>query len=120
MNQLVHLIFVPAILVTSFVFANYADFSGWIPLSGVITPYVGALGLDLFAALFYMAAYIYYCPNAVGVSAAGLVLLGLWSAQAFVQEYGAGAWIPALGLHILSWILQVHVGHTVSTPSSPS
>jgi 2-hydroxy fatty acid dioxygenase len=122
MNQLVHVIFVPAILLTSFVFANYADLTHLLPssLAGFVTPYVGTLSLDLIAALYYMGTYVYLCPNAVGIGAAILVLLGLVSAQAFVAEYGAGAWLPALVLHVISWILQVHVGHNIYEKRAPA
>ena len=116
------MIFVPAILLTAFVFASYLDLGAFLPaaVTSRVTPYVGTLGLDLVAALYYAGYYLYLSPNAIGASAAGLVILGLLASQAFVAAVGTLAWAPCLVLHIIAWIAQVHWGHGIYEKRAPA
>ena len=122
MNQLIHMIFVPAILLTAFIFGSYLDLGAFLPsvLTSRVTPVIGTISLDLVAAIGYAAYYAYLSPNVVGISAAALVLLGFLAAQAFVSAVGSVAWVPALVLHLISWVLQVHLGHTVYEKRAPA
>lgn len=121
-NQLIHVIFVPAILLTAFVFASYLDLGAFLPaaVTSRVTPYIGTLGLDLVAALYYAGYYLYLSPNSIGASAAGLVMLGLLASQAFVAAVGSIAWAPCLVLHIIAWIAQVHWGHGIYEKRAPA
>ena len=119
MNQLVHIIFVPTIVLTALVFFSYLKLESIFPAvaSSSFAPYLSA---DVPVALGYAGYYIYLCPNAVGFSGAFLVMTALLASQAYVSAVGSIAWVPAIALHILSWILQVHVGHTIYEKRAPA
>ena len=83
-------------------------------------PVAGLIRLDLIAALFYAARYLYFSPNAVGLSAALLVLLLLKLSREYVLAVGPGAWLPALALHLIGWFAQVAIGHAIYEKRAPA
>ena len=104
----------PLILATSFVFAaNVA-----LPL-GAKLPLLGEPTLATAAAAAYALFYLYLDPGAVGASAAALVWALYAGQAAAAAAYGAGAWKPALALHVLSWVAQFY-GHGVHEGRAPA
>lgn len=110
---------VPAILATAFVFTSYCDLTPYAPR--VVAEAVGGrVSLDMIAACFYALRYVYFSPNAVGLSAGALVLALFRASQLFIQAYGPGAWAPSLALHLVGWAAQVFVGHAIFEQRAPA
>lgn len=44
----------------------------------------------------------------------------MWGTAEAFQQHVPKAWAWALGLHLLSWVVQVHFGHTVAEKRRPA
>ena len=110
---------VPAILATAFVFTSYCDLTPLFP-GGVVAAAGGRISLDMLAACFYALRYVYFSPNAVGLSAGALVLALFKASQMFVEAYGPQAWVPSLVLHLVGWAAQIFVGHAMYERRAPA
>lgn len=108
-NQLIHIVCVPAILTTAFVFLHQAPLP--VALPPIANAVLSALSLPapsaaLPAALGYAGYYLYLSPSLLGVSAAALTIGALGGAGAWTTALGARAVPIALGVHIVSWVAQ--------------
>ena len=121
-NQVIHIICVPLILITALVFLSYADMSGVVP-DAVAKAVARGTGEPLNAALVvaaaYMLYYLYLTPSALGCIALGMVGLCFTTAVYAKGHLGAAAWQPALAVHVVAWIAQFY-GHGVHEGRSPA
>ena len=67
----------------------------------------------------YSLYYILLEPFA-GLSWAACTALPMWVAANWVQQHLLSGWGWALGLHLLSWVVQVHFGHNVAEKRKPA
>jgi len=124
-NQAIHFFFVPLIHWTITVWLAYAplptaydlpahiDFlPEWLSSAAVIN--WGLLVLVLYA-LYYTAL-----EPAAGLSWGVLLGAPMWLTATAFQQHVPHAWAWALGLHILSWFLQVEVGHIMIEHRKPA
>lgn len=108
LNQWVHIVCVPLILLTALVFFKHISIAHYVPpaaaaaLSKASIPLDGSLPL----ALAYAAYYLYLTPSSLGLAAAGMVG-GLWYAATLA---GASSWRAALVAHVFGWLAQF-AGH---------
>lgn len=126
-NQLIHFIFVPAIVWSAGV---------WLASSGPLVQPPQALsaaaaalpawlssGVQLNAVFFAMVAYsLYYLllEPAAGLSWSLCVGLPLWVTASAFQQHVAKAGLWALGVHVFSWYMQIHPGHAVLEGRKPA
>jgi 2-hydroxy fatty acid dioxygenase len=125
-NQWIHIVCVPLILLTALVFFSYIDLASALSpsahaalagaLKGTRIPLDGALPL----AVAYAAYYLYLTPSPLGVAAAAMVGGLFAGAHAWVRHFGApAAWQPAVALHVVCWIAQFY-GHGVHERRAPA
>lgn len=128
LNQAIHFVFVPAILWTVAVWLAYTpalfDYD-WVAHVGHLLPACcAALTKYLvfngsFVLLAAYAAYYVLLEPFAGLSWAALVAAPMWGlANAARAEPHAWAW--AAGLHVLSWVVQVFLGHMVAEGRRPA
>lgn len=118
-NQAVHIIFVPLIVLTFFTLLCQVPLgvaAPW-PESGLLGPLSGAtvlLGV-------FVSFYLYLAPSALGVSAsAGMVGLYLAGVALYSSAALGGRNIYiAIGLNVLSWVAQIYA-HQVHERRSPA
>lgn len=67
----------------------------------------------------YSLYYIVLDPT-VGLLYFPLLTILYLSSQLFYTVYGSQAWVYALALHILSWYMQIHVGHLIIEGRKPA
>lgn len=145
-NQAIHFIFVPLILWTVAVWLAYTpplfpelslripsccaeyDFVRLLrciktnlkPISNISFCRYVVFNASFFLLALYSAYYV-TLEACAGLSWTILVALPLWiTSEAFQQHCPTHAWISALGLHILSWIMQVYFGHAVAEKRKPA
>ncbi|KAJ3027421.1 UNVERIFIED_CONTAM: hypothetical protein HDU68_003878 [Siphonaria sp. JEL0065] len=112
-NQLVHTLFVPALLWSAFAIASCLApaFAPW-PLDEFGIP----LNLTFIVASAYAIYYIVLHPI-IGGTGSLLVLGNLVAADLFarhgLQVLGVDPLIAAVAVHVLSWAIQVVVGHQI-------
>lgn len=70
-------------------------------------------------AIAYAAFYFYIAPGPLGIASAAFVYFIFAGATAFAAKWGAGAWQPALAVHVVCWILQF-IGHGVYEGRAPA
>lgn len=126
-NQLIHFIFVPAIVWSLAVGLAYTG-----PLLSVpshVLPLLASLptwlsgSVQLNAAFLVAAAYsLYYLrlEPAAGLSWSACVGLPLWLSATLFQQQVAQAWKWALLVHVLSWYMQIHPGHAILEKRKPA
>lgn len=127
-NQAIHFVFVPAILWTVAIWLAYT------PAFVSVNPDWAAPVLPACCAqysrylvpngsLLLLATYcLYYLtlePFA-GLTWAALVALPMWGTANAARALVGSAWGWALGLHVLSWVMQVHWGHVVAERRKPA
>lgn len=123
-NQIIHIVCVPLILITAFVFLVEGSFEKYLP-SAAQGKLMNSIGLDFTAAvpiaLAYALYYLYLSPTWLGGSAAVWVILGLYLAQYWiiVGDSAHVGWILALVIHVICWIAQFY-GHGVHEHRSPA
>lgn len=109
-NQLIHVTCVPLILATGVIFLLNTSLP---PVAGV------ALSGAEVGVAAYILWYLYICPGPLGAAGAAFIYAiyrgALWSREA----YGAGAWQPALAVHVVAWVLQF-IGHGVFEGRAPA
>ncbi|KAK9830485.1 hypothetical protein WJX72_011978 [[Myrmecia] bisecta] len=124
-NQVIHIFFVPAIVWSAAV---------WMAYTGPLVPYdlrlyLGALPEQLarYAVLnlaaFCLAAYtLYYLTLEFFAGLTWGIFLGvpIWLSATAFRQLVPCAWAWALGVHVLSWIAQVWVGHIVCEKRKPA
>ena len=122
-NQLIHIVCVPLILLTAFVLLSDVNLSALLPEAAVKVTYQATGGppsLAMLVALAYMAFYMYLTPSALGVISLGMVGMLLSSAIQARQTLGVDtAWKAALGVHVAAWLAQFY-GHGVHEGRSPA
>lgn len=131
-NQLIHFIFVPAIVWSAGV---------WLAASGPLLPVplgvraAAAVSLPAWlstwlnqavqfnAAFFAVLAYsLYYLSlePVAGLSWSALVGLPLWLTASAFQAQVAKAGLWALGVHVFGWYMQIHPGHAILEGRKPA
>ncbi|GFR52994.1 hypothetical protein Agub_g15685 [Astrephomene gubernaculifera] len=136
LNQLIHFFCVPAILWSLFVWLAAlgpllpasASLPTWLqPLPAWLPPAWSAALQPTNPAFLLAAAYsAFYLALDLLAGASWAVLLGLplaWSATVFSAGGGVAGvapWGVALGVHLLSWYLQIHPGHAVLERRKPA
>ena len=117
-NQLIHFVFVPAILWSVAVWLAYTpllltccDLASALPAA--LAAFTQYLRLNGSAVLLggYSLYYLLLEPVA-GLSWATLVALPLWAGANFFRAAVPQAWAWAVGVHVLGWFMQVGVGWT--------
>ena len=88
------------------------------PLVDALSNYLIFNGAFVFLAL-YSLYYVLLEPFA-GATWAVAMAVPLWATAEAFRDAVPTAWAWALGLHILSWVLQVHFGHTVAEKRRPA
>mmetsp|Transcript_10611 Transcript_10611/g.17366 ORF Transcript_10611/g.17366 Transcript_10611/m.17366 type:complete len:201 (+) Transcript_10611:68-670(+) len=118
-NQIIHIFCVPIILWTILVWLAYIPIVPNSVLTDALLRKLLAVNGGLLLALFYTIYYVILDPLA-GVTF-GIFVHGLWvAANLFLLEEGpSSAWKMALGMHMISWILQF-IGHGVFEKRSPA
>lgn len=125
-NQWIHVVCVPLILMTAMVFFSYIDLASALSpgahaalagaLKGTRIPLDGALPL----AAAYAAYYLYLTPSPLGLTAAAVVGGLFAGAHAWKGHFGAAAAVqPAVALHVVCWIAQFY-GHGVHERRAPA
>lgn len=77
------------------------------------------LNLGFFAFLFYSTYYLtleFFAALTFDI----LLFFMYLGANVFRQAYGDDAWKIALGLHVLSWYMQIHPGHMILEGRKPA
>lgn len=121
MNQWIHIVCVPLLVLTGLVLLARADISASLP-PALVARVSAATGrpvdAGLPAALVYMAFYLYLTPSLLGLAAAALMA----GAYVLAGQYGALtglSWQHAAGAHVVCWLLQFY-GHGVHEGRSPA
>lgn len=120
-NKLVHYLCIPSLAWTVFILCNYIPFS--------LDPIQTKLHLTIFdncsltlrpSIILLILYHIYYLYLHVGVGFISLIFYSilLYSSNIFYCQIDY-AWIWAIGIHILSWILQI-VGHRICEGNQPA
>jgi uncharacterized membrane protein YGL010W len=108
---------------TAFVFLAGVDLSPYVPAkqaAAAIEGVAGPLNAAVPAAFLYVFYYLYLAPSGLGVVAASMIMLLLWTAQGWVADAGYDtAWKVALAIHIAGWIAQFY-GHGKHEGRSPA
>ncbi|KAK2758711.1 hypothetical protein FQN54_003401 [Arachnomyces sp. PD_36] len=115
-NVAIHIVCVPILLVTGILFATNTP--AFIPLPDVFEANGFPLNVGTIAGLLYTILYILMEP-AAGAMLAPLLLAGTAYANHLTSTYGATANYWALGIHIVSWLLQF-VGHGMFEGRAPA
>ncbi|EGP92013.1 unnamed protein product [Zymoseptoria tritici ST99CH_1E4] len=114
-NVGIHIIFVPVLLLTGFLFATNTPA---IPLPDwAEIPYL-PLNLGTLACVMYSSLYILMEPVA-GAMLAPLLLAGTAYANHLTSTYGMTANYAAIAVHVASWIFQF-VGHLAFEGRAPA
>lgn len=120
-NQWIHIVCVPLILMSAFVMLGYVDLSPYLPaaFAKAFTGYVGTpLSASLLIASFYAAYYLYLQPGWLGASASVMVFVLLLLAVAWRDTFGESM-AAAVALHVVGWIAQFY-GHGVHEGRAPA
>lgn len=144
MNQLIHFIFVPLIWWSSVVFVCY---SGPLVAGDVFAPFTSKLNTfaataattvpiadDVaayitrnlvfnggFVVFVLYASYYLYLGDYFAAATYNVMLFAMYlHANSFIVDFGEMAWKYALGIHILSWIMQVAIGHVIFEGRKPA
>ncbi|KAG2445739.1 hypothetical protein HXX76_000345 [Chlamydomonas incerta] len=137
-NQLIHFVFVPAILWSILVWLSYIGplgallgAAGGEPLArlglgglAARLPAAAAAALQPTSPAFLVAALYggFYIALDVVAGASWFLCVGLPLAWSAVWFAGAvpNAWQWALGVHVFSWYMQIHPGHAVCEKRKPA
>lgn len=128
-NQAIHFIFVPLLLWTVAVWLAYTpaffDFDIAAHLAFLPPPLVACLSKFMifdgaFVLLALYSLYYLLLEPFAGATWAIAMAVPLWATAEAFQHAFPNAWAWALGLHILSWVVQVHFGHTVAEKRRPA
>lgn len=121
-NQVIHIICVPAIFTTALVFLSYWNLEKSLPtgVAEAILPYTGSVPLaPLLVTTLYALYYLYLTPFSLGFLASSICFAELFLCIKFIAYFGAAAWKPALVIHVLGWIAQFY-GHGVHEKRAPA
>jgi uncharacterized membrane protein YGL010W len=115
-NQLIHVIFVPLILWSVVIWTAYTPIIPPFPpnLSYLLPSLLISNHLAFNASFFLLAYYsIYYTAlnPVVGASWAVFTALPMWASSNYFQQTIPNAWLWALVLFILGWVMQIGPGH---------
>eukprot|EP00877_Chromochloris_zofingiensis_P012010 jgi/Chrzof1/7062/Cz02g09110.t1 len=123
-NQLIHFIFVPAILWSLMVWLAYAG--PVLPLSPdhltFLPPEISrfvVINAPAIVAALYTLFYLCLEPFA-GLTWSLFVGVPMWIAATAFQQLVPNAWMWALGVHIFSWYMQIHPGHAILEGRKPA
>lgn len=120
-NQVIHFIFVPAILFSAFVWLAYIP--AFIALPDLQAPVWLTRPLLVNVPLVVVSLYIcfYLALDLVaGFTWALAVGLPLWWGSTYFQQAVPHAWGWAIGLHLFSWYMQIHPGHGIFEKRKPA
>jgi uncharacterized membrane protein YGL010W len=121
-NQLIHVVCVPFILMTGLMFGTFVDLTPYAPAllnKFVLNNFGVPLTLTVVATFMYCAYYIYLSPGWLGFSAAFLVLLDCLCAYAWASWDSPNAVNYAIAVHIIGWVAQFY-GHGVHEGRAPA
>eukprot|EP00891_Asterochloris_glomerata_P003132 jgi/Astpho2/3132/Aster-03416 len=124
-NQLIHLVFVPAIMWSAFVWAAYTgslvpwDCSAHLHFLPHWLSSQVVLNQSAFALLFYWAYYI-VLERFAGLTWGLFLGAPLWLTATWFTATVPHAWAWALGVHLFSWYAQIHLGHIVMEKRKPA
>lgn len=143
-NQLIHAYFVPTIFWTVAVWMAYtpdlapswhlAERAGaWLPwhlnqcvllcVCRIFSTHPRVRGVVVNgAALQCLAYWLYYITleTFVGFTWGVCVATPLWISATLFRTHVANAWAWALGVHVLSWYMQIHPGHAILEGRKPA
>jgi len=124
-NQGIHFVFVPLILWTVAVWLAYTpafchcDLASFVPalLAGAAQYLVfnGSFVLLAVYSLYYLTL-----EHFAGFTWTLFVALPLWGTAVAFRQVVPQAWSWAVGVHVLSWIMQVYFGHMVAEKRKPA
>jgi len=129
-NKAIHIIFVPLIWWSAIVMTcntgpivsvtadKLANFFG-VPLPPIVSNNL-ILNIGFFLYTFYACYYLALGDLFAAVTFNGVMFVLLLSANAFYRYYGPQANIYAFLLHILSWYMQIHIGHMIFEGRKPA
>lgn len=124
LNQAVHFAFVPLILWTVAVWLAYTrPLWHWTLPTSSLPPALAATFIPnwSFVLLAVYAVYYLVLEPFAGATWAAAVAAPMWAAANAVHAAApATAWIWALGLHVVSWVVQVYLGHIVFEGRRPA
>ena len=118
-NQLIHVIFVPLILWSVIIWTAYTPIIPPFPpnvsylFPSLLPPFISNL-LPFNASFFLLTYYsIYYTAlhPLVGASWAVFTALPMWGSANYFQQAFPNAWLWALVIFILGWVMQIGPGH---------
>lgn len=120
-NQLIHIVFVPLILWTAWVFLAYTPAALQIPTIKALPMWVNNNLIGNGALIGYVIYAAYYLALDFKTALPYTVLLFFLQlgAQAFVRS-NEKAWVWALAAHVLSWFMQIQVGHLTFEHRKPA
>jgi len=122
-NQLIHFVFVPSIVWSLCVWLCYSGPLLPIPFDlSALPEWLSSVLVFNGAAVVYAAYSLYYLklePFA-GLTWSLFVGLPIWLTSTAFQQQVPDAWTWALGIHIFSWYMQIHPGHSVLEGRKPA
>jgi len=123
-NQAVHIIFVPLILWSAWIFLALIPWQTALPYSFTkLLPTFIAQHLVInagFVAFITYALYYIALSPVEGMLYFPLLFLLYISSNMFLEAYGSKAWLYAAVAHVLSWYMQVQVGHLTLEGRKPA
>ncbi|BDA43170.1 Uncharacterized endoplasmic reticulum membrane protein YGL [Coccomyxa sp. Obi] len=124
-NQAIHFVFVPLIHWTITVWLAYAPLPTSFDLPAhldFLPPAISSAAVLNWGLLVLILYSLYYMALEPFAGATWGLLLGIpmWLTATAFAQYVPYAWAWAIGLHILSWYLQVEVGHILIEHRKPA
>lgn len=120
-NQWIHIICVPLILMTAMVFFKPWDFGALLGPKAAAA-FTGLSGLPLDGAVplaaLYVLFYLYLAPALLGVGASAMIVGLLYGAHYFAVATAPGM-VAAIALHVVCWLAQF-AGHGVWEGRKPA
>jgi uncharacterized membrane protein YGL010W len=124
-NQLIHFIFVPAIMWSALVWLAYSG--PVVPLDlpqhlHRLPPVIARAAVPNLAAILVALYWAYYVTLEVFAGLMWGLFIGvpLWLTATAFQAAVPYAWAWALGAHVFSWYMQIHLGHLVLEGRKPA
>eukprot|EP00878_Enallax_costatus_P006710 GHUV01007035.1.p1 GENE.GHUV01007035.1~~GHUV01007035.1.p1 ORF type:complete len:264 (+),score=40.52 GHUV01007035.1:2-793(+) len=123
-NQLIHFIFVPAIVWSLAVWLVYTGPLVSLPLENLawLPPWASRIA-EINGAFLLSAAYsLYYLglEPVAGATWSACVGVPIWLGATAFRYMVPGAWKWALLVHVFSWYMQIHPGHAVLEGRKPA